>query len=377
MRAGRGSPPPADLTLLPSVRAGIARIGEAYAGAPGDGIPRIMDALRTLIAPLIPPAPSVFATALASTEAFAALLEAMRADPGACVRAYNRACAAHPDAGMRPLVAEEAPGQVELPLWRLVPGERKRPVFARELPSIPAHELAPRALLMTGLVRLFACDLFIHGFGGGGLDGAGGYEAINDGWFAAWRETSAPVRAALPWPPAPYVTVTATRLLPLGAEAPPTAAEAARAVWRAHHALHDPGALHDPAGAARVLVGSLPNLSAVCAAAADDPRPVHILCAGTRDEITLDDCLPAGAMVERLVRLGRGLAAEDSARLCLHAWLGAVGAGAAGVVGAMRSSRGGRNLVRLGMDADVEYCSTPDTLDVVPVFDAGSGLIRR
>lgn len=136
-------------------------------------------------------------------------------------------------------------------------------------------------------------------------------------------------------------------------------------------------ALLHAASAARVVVGSFPNLSAVCDDVADDPRPVHILCAGTRDEITLDDCLPAGAMVERLIGRGRDLVAEDSALLCLHAWLGAASGGSAGILAAMRSSRGGRNLMRLGMDADVAYCSTPDSLGVVPVFSAASGLVTH
>ncbi|MGH7131930.1 MAG: 2-phosphosulfolactate phosphatase [Phycisphaerales bacterium] len=127
--------------------------------------------------------------------------------------------------------------------------------------------------------------------------------------------------------------------------------------------------------AARILVGSFANLNAVCESVAADPRPVHILCAGTRDEASLDDCLPAGAMVELLARAGRQLVAEDSARLCLAAWQSTAGSPSK-LVAAMRSSRGGRNLVRLGLDADIEFCSRIDSLPVLPRFDPASGEVR-
>ncbi len=124
--------------------------------------------------------------------------------------------------------------------------------------------------------------------------------------------------------------------------------------------------------AARVLVGSFANLSAVCDAVADEARPVHILCAGTRDEITMDDCLPAGAMTENLVARGRELLSDDSARLCRLAWLGAR-AMPGGIALAMRESRGGRNLVRIGLGHEVDFCAAPDTLGVVPEFDPARG----
>lgn len=126
--------------------------------------------------------------------------------------------------------------------------------------------------------------------------------------------------------------------------------------------------------AARVIVGSFANLTAVGEAVASEERPVHILCAGTRDEISMDDCLPAGAMVEMLVRRGRSLLSDDSARLCRLAWEGA-NVQEGGVPRAMRESRGGRNLLRIGLRDDVNFCSTLDTLDVVPEFDVARGEI--
>jgi len=134
-------------------------------------------------------------------------------------------------------------------------------------------------------------------------------------------------------------------------------------------------ALLQAARATRVLVGSLCNLSAVCAAVAREPRPVHIVCAGTRDEVSLDDCLPAGAMTDALLRAGRHLVADDSALLCLRAWREANSRAQAGVVEAMKVSRGGRALVRMGFEADVELCARADTATIVPVYNPETGSI--
>lgn len=139
-------------------------------------------------------------------------------------------------------------------------------------------------------------------------------------------------------------------------------------------------------GAAEVLVGSFANLGAVCDAVRDEERQVHLLCAGTRGEVSMDDCLVAGAMVQRLVAGGRNCVNEDSGRLCLLAWRGAIGAGSEpasgaaeprpGVHEAMRASRGGRNLLKLGFDDDVRECSRIDTAIAVPRLDLANGELR-
>lgn len=134
-------------------------------------------------------------------------------------------------------------------------------------------------------------------------------------------------------------------------------------------------ALLQSRAAALILVGSFANLSAVCDAVAHDPRPVHILCCGTRAEIGMDDCLPAGAMVQRLTAAGRRLVSDDSGRLCLLAYLGTTSS-PTGLVEAMRASRGGRNLSNIGLRSDVDYCATIDTRAVVPRFDPSSGRIE-
>lgn len=120
--------------------------------------------------------------------------------------------------------------------------------------------------------------------------------------------------------------------------------------------------------AARVLVGSFVNLSAVCDAVAGDERAVHLLCCGTREDLGNDDILPAGAMVEKLVAAGRGLVSDDSARLAAYAWKGARSELAA----AMADSRGGRGLARVGLTADLPVCTAVDSMPIVPEFGLGA-----
>jgi 2-phosphosulfolactate phosphatase len=134
-------------------------------------------------------------------------------------------------------------------------------------------------------------------------------------------------------------------------------------------------ALRHAGHAARVLVGSLVNASAVCDAAGSDDRPVHLLCAGTAGEAGLDDMLAAGAIVEGLMARRRR-PGDRACEECLEAWRGRHAA-AGGLLGLMRESVGGRNLVRLGLEEDIERCSRVDSILVVPVFDPRTGAITR
>ncbi len=140
-------------------------------------------------------------------------------------------------------------------------------------------------------------------------------------------------------------------------------------------------ALRHATGAARVLIGGLVNLGAVCAAIAGDERPVHLLCAATRGDVTLDDAIVAGAFAERLTRAGRGFSSDDTARLCAMAWASIAGASGEepdrdSVARALSSGRGGRNLIRLGLHADIVDCAAMDSLNALPEFFVRAGNVR-
>jgi len=182
--------------------------------------------------PLLSASPIVFSTDVAGTDFFLEIVERFRRDPRRAAEAYNRAVARFPKARVQPLMSDGA--GIEAPLWRLRPGEARQRVFADDLgdSNTESGRLAPRALLLTAVMRLAGCDLFIHGRGGAL------YDLITEAWIGDWLGESL----------APTVAVTADVLLPFDdtrsvAELPETS------IWRAHHARHDPSLLGDEAGA--------------------------------------------------------------------------------------------------------------------------------
>lgn len=218
----------------PSVRDGLHRIHAAltrHRDQPS-AARQLAAALADLLAPRKPDA-TVFASSLFRTALFQKLVGNMRDDPERCVRAYNAAVALHPNAKLRALAIDDVNVRYELPLWRLEFERERRRVFAEDLEQIPPDQLAPRALLTTGLMRAAACDLLVHGTGGGL------YESVTEAWFRHWQPSLTL---------APVAVVSATLRLPL-LEAPPASAhDFRRAAWRSHHAPHDPAMLGDAAG---------------------------------------------------------------------------------------------------------------------------------
>jgi len=239
-------PPTADLS---SIREAVARGLDAWIparlNAIADAVERHADAdslaaqlhgaaeslLRDALGDTrVSPAMPIFGSlSIARSALFQHVLERMRDDPERCRSSYNSAVdRVGTGAGVRAL----APG--ELPIWALRNGRR----FAASDASLRDEDaFAPRGLMMTGLLRRAACDLFIHGTGGGGTHDQAGYDAVTDLWLAEW----------LGWrTPAPSVVATATARLPFPGEAvPPTARELAALRWRAHHAAHAPAMLGD------------------------------------------------------------------------------------------------------------------------------------
>jgi 2-phosphosulfolactate phosphatase len=120
-------------------------------------------------------------------------------------------------------------------------------------------------------------------------------------------------------------------------------------------------ALLRAAEAGRVLLAGFVNYSAVCEQLRQDPRPIHIVCAGTEGAVTLEDTLLAGALVDYLSEAGQ-VRLNDSARLAWDCFEhhGRV------LVGAMQLSHGGANLVRLGYDEDIPAAALVDLFHLVP-----------
>jgi 2-phosphosulfolactate phosphatase len=137
-------------------------------------------------------------------------------------------------------------------------------------------------------------------------------------------------------------------------------------------------ALHRAAIADRVLIGAFVNLQAVVDVLAKDTRPIHLVCAGTKGKITIEDSLAAGAIVDRLLQeFGRrdDDLPDDQAQLALHRYL-AASTSDAEFLRAMRNSYGGRNCRRLGFDDQLVRAASFDLFDLVPEYDAATGRIE-
>lgn len=113
--------------------------------------------------------------------------------------------------------------------------------------------------------------------------------------------------------------------------------------------------------AERVLIAAFVNFSAVCEQLRRETRPIHIVCSGSAGDITLDDTLLAGALVDYLceemeVRL------NDGARL---AWDCFENHGRV-LTGALELSQGGSHLIALGLKEDVHAAAEIDKFALAP-----------
>lgn len=142
--------------------------------------------------------------------------------------------------------------------------------------------------------------------------------------------------------------------------------------------------------AKRTLVGCALNRRAIAEEIAGEPW-IDILCAGTDGEITGEDILAAGAIVYAMVAdERRGQAGQrtefqlnergESALAHWEALLqSASDAGRAVPVQlaeAMRDTPGGRNLLAIGHDRDLEACARLDALELVPELHRDANEIR-
>lgn len=120
-------------------------------------------------------------------------------------------------------------------------------------------------------------------------------------------------------------------------------------------------------GAADVITGSFPNLSAVCDYLLAQQRPVVLGCAAWKDRFNLEDTLFAGAVVNR-IRDSFDLNCDASAMaeaLYLEAQ--------PDLFGFMKAKNAShyRRLSGFGLDKDMQYCLTPDGANVLVHYRDG------
>jgi 2-phosphosulfolactate phosphatase len=129
--------------------------------------------------------------------------------------------------------------------------------------------------------------------------------------------------------------------------------------------------------ARRLLLGAFVNFSAVCRELGGETR-IALVCAGTDGQVTREDALFAGAVVDDLCRHasrrdavgGGGFALNDQAEIAADAWRAAVRLLVDRPLGmTLRDSCGGRNLIEIGQENDIELAGQIDRYDLAPVVN--------
>lgn len=148
--------------------------------------------------------------------------------------------------------------------------------------------------------------------------------------------------------------------------------------------------------AKRILIGAMINLQALVDQISVD-EPLTIVCSGTDGEITSEDTVFAGALVERILRKKQDASPQtalprpdkihpseyhelisDRALIALSHWQRTSEAIADGgsLFDFFRVARGGVNLVKIGMEADIAFAAQLDTVGLVPELNVQDWAIR-
>lgn len=149
-------------------------------------------------------------------------------------------------------------------------------------------------------------------------------------------------------------------------------------------------AMHACRHARELLAGALVNRTAVASTvrrliAVEGIHDVHLVCAGTDGVVTAEDVLAAGAI---LAAAAADTASSDSldpaAQAALESYRsieGGAGDQTTRLLTAFAAAPGGRNLLDLGMAADLTAAAAVDAFDVVPRLDpldpVGGWLVHR
>jgi len=128
--------------------------------------------------------------------------------------------------------------------------------------------------------------------------------------------------------------------------------------------------------AEQVLIGSFANVSYLAEHLHATNLPLHIVCAGTNREMTGEDVLFAGCLIDRIAgmsALPSALQLTDSATMTLGWWR--YESAQRPLAETLKQTRGGKNLMDLSCDNDVELAAELDCCPVLARFSPSSGLI--
>ncbi|TDX51544.1 2-phosphosulfolactate phosphatase [Orenia marismortui] len=117
--------------------------------------------------------------------------------------------------------------------------------------------------------------------------------------------------------------------------------------------------------AQEVIVFSLLNLKAIINYL-KEKTDIVFCCAGTRGEFALDDFITAGKAISVLLNYG-GIELSDRALVAYNTYL----QNKDNLASVIKSSKSGRNLIKLGREVDIDYILTSEKMDIVPIYTKG------
>lgn len=117
-------------------------------------------------------------------------------------------------------------------------------------------------------------------------------------------------------------------------------------------------------GAAEIITGSFPNLSAVCDHILNRNMPVILGCAAWKDRVNIEDTIFAGAVIDKI---GDNFDINcDASKIALNMYRQAKD----DLFGFMKQNNAShyQRLTNYGLEKDIRYCLTPDQAPVLPIF---------
>lgn len=127
--------------------------------------------------------------------------------------------------------------------------------------------------------------------------------------------------------------------------------------------------------ARRVLIGSFCNLTAICRELEEETGAIHLVCAGTDGNVTLEDVLFAGTVYRRLKKACPELTAGNDSCLLASQFAKVTTEEKKMILRVFEGSLGGKNLLEVGFGEDLERCAEFDLFKIVPEWDVRENTI--
>lgn len=128
-------------------------------------------------------------------------------------------------------------------------------------------------------------------------------------------------------------------------------------------------AFHWVSSGEEVMVGSFFNIGAVAQRSLESGRDLLLFPSGDGGKFSLEDTVCGGMLIDLMIKKNRKTLsltdASHTARILYRKFEG-------NLLEAFRLSHHGRELVKLGLEDDLSYCSQVDTTDIVPIFKEGA-----